>query len=651
MYYYDVLIAHNSYRARDSLTYQADKKIPIGSIVDVPIRKQTVRAVVIAQRASAPKQRGKSFVTKPITTDFDVVLPKHMIELIKLLLRYYPASAGEITQLFAPTYSVPKKPKDSLANQSSNSPIASNLPALTTEQQAVLAAVTTNPQGVYFLHGQTGSGKTRVLIEQAKLALERGQSTLVLSPEIGLSSQLAQDFTRVFGDRVIVAHSQLTIKQRREIWHTARNSDQPRIFIGPRSALFLPITNLGFIGVDEAHESAYKQETAPYYNAVPVAALLARVTHSLLMFASATPAVATYFSLSKQAGTILTMQEVAVKTSTKSRIVLIDMRDTKKRTKSEILSDAAIDAMKNSIQMSHQSLVFLNRRGSATVVYCQTCGWRATCPECDSQLTYHGDTYKLVCHVCGNHENLPTSCPTCGSPEILYRGAGTKAVVTEVSRLFPSARIVRFDADNTKSESLYENLERVRAGDVDIVIGTQMIAKGLDLPKLGCVVVVAADSGLAIPDFSSEERTYQQLHQVIGRVQRGHVAGTAVVQAYQPDNPVIQAALHQDWRTFYAGEVENRKRHRLPPYRYVAQVSFARKTAAGAEKFGLKLKEILATQPRLELLGPAPHFHEKERGMFKWHIIVRSASRDALVAATLLLPNDCKIDIDPVSLL
>lgn len=647
MLYYDVLVANVSYHARDALTYESPKKVPIGSIVDVSIRKQIVRAIVVAEHTKSPNQK---FKTKPIHTVFDVVLPRHMIELIKLLLRYYPASAGQISQLFAPNYSVPQKPKDTLAAISAELAEV-DAPPLTHEQQAVMNQVAKNPHNTYFLHGETGSGKTRILVEQARLALARGQSALVLSPEIGLSSQLAEDFTRVFGDRVLVAHSQLTIKQRREIWHTALVSNQPRVYIGPRSALFLPISNIGFIGVDEAHESAYKQETTPYYHAVPVAALLARVTQSLLIYASATPAVATFFSLSKQADTILTMQEVAVKKSTKSTVVLVDMRDMKKRTKSEILSDVAIDAMKNSLQRGHQSLIFLNRRGSATVVYCQTCGWRAQCAMCENQLTYHGDTYLLVCHVCGHKQALPPSCPTCSSPEILYRGAGTKAVTAEISRLFPSARVVRFDADNKKSESLYENLASVRAGNVDMVIGTQMIAKGLDLPKLGCVVVVAADSGLTIPDFSSEEKTYQHLHQVIGRVQRGHVAGVAVVQAYQPDNPIIQAALHQDWRTFYAGEVENRKRHRLPPYRYAAQVSYTRKTAANAEKYGSKLKEILLQHPRLEVLGPAPHFHEKDRGMFRWHLIVRSASRDSLVTAALDLPNDCKVDIDPISLL
>ncbi len=298
-------------------------------------------------------------------------------------------------------------------------------------------------------------------------------------------------------------------------------------------------------------------------------------------------------------------------------------------------------------------MLYLNRRGSARLVLCDSCGWQALCPHCDLPLTYHNDSHLLLCHTCGITETTPTSCPSCGNVEILFTSIGTKALTDEVQRLFPEARVQRFDTDNKKSERLDQNFADVAAGKVDILVGTQLLAKGLDLPRLSTLGVVLADSSLSLPDFTSGERTYQLLSQVLGRIGRGHRSGQAVIQTYQPTNPVLQAAVTKDWSEFYSRELAKRKTFLFPPYCYLLQLTCRRASISSAQKAADSLYASLQkTGLRVRLQGPAPAFREKLIGKYQWQIIVKATDRRELVKVINLLPSSgWSYDIDPATLL
>jgi primosomal protein N' (replication factor Y) len=309
--------------------------------------------------------------------------------------------------------------------------------------------------------------------------------------------------------------------------------------------------------------------------------------------------------------------------------------------------------MAASLKRSEQSLLYLNRRGTARLVLCQNCGWQAICPNCDLPLTYHADHHVLVCHVCNHREAVATTCPTCGHTDLLFRSVGTKAIAEEAQRLFPDARIMRFDSDNNKRERLEQHYTSIARGDIDIIVGTQTIAKGLDLPKLSTLGVAMADTSLYIPDYTAQEQTYQLLNQVVGRISRGHRSTSAYVQTYAPENAALRAALGDAWEEFYASELEERRLFKYPPYYSLLKLTCRRKSAASAQRACAKLVEaILAFDDSLIVDGPAPAMHEKFQDTYQWQVIVKSPRRGHLLELLPVLPRvNFSFDIDPTNLL
>lgn len=649
--YYKVLVGSAQYHGNEALTYSYDSELPLNAIVRVPLQKMSALGIVI-QKVSEP-----AFPTKNILEAYDLpALPATLPKLVQWLREYYPAPLGATTLAVLPSQLNPKYFSEIPVLQKPVEIQASSLPALTAEQNSVLASIT--KPDTYILHGDTGTGKTRVYIELARRSIADKKSVIILTPEISLTSQLAQSFQNVFNDRVVVVHSGLTPKARQFTWLKILQSTEPLIVLGPRSALFSPVSSVGLIVVDESHEPAYKQEQAPHYQAVRVASQLAQLHQATLILGSATPSISDYFIAEQKNKTILRMHESAMKNNhqddSKITTQIIDLKNRDNFTRSQYLSDALIHSIKNSLAKNEQSLLYLNRRGTARVILCNQCGWQAVCPHCDLPLTYHHDVHTLQCHTCGFHQGVPTSCPECGNTDIVFKVVGTKAIEEEVRRLFPQARVMRFDTDNKKAERFEQHYQSVRSGDVDILVGTQLLAKGLDLPKLTTLGVVIADTSLTFPDYSSEERTYQLLNQVIGRVGRGHSAQERIiVQSYDPERPVIQAALASDYAAFYKTELAERELFTFPPFCFALKLACRRASNKAAEKASEQFLYAIQ-QLRLPLLidGPAPSFHALVAGKYEWQLIIKSKHRNALLEVIHALPKSgWTYDIDPINLL
>lgn len=642
MQFVEVLVADPGYHGSEALTYGSESSVRVGQIVRIPLRKKIVLGIASKTSTTKPK-----FAVKPLDEVLDLPpVPHQLLDLTMWMHRYYAAPLGAVMQQLLPR-SFPKRPTIPLPQlpQQEN-----ELPPLTKDQKAAISEVTAS--GMHILHGDTGSGKTRVYIELAKASIAKGESVFVLTPEIGLTSQLAADFKKTFGERVVVMHSQLSESVRQRLWTTILRETEPVIVIGPRSVLFSPVQSLGLIVLDEAHESAYKQDQSPYYHASHVAGYLASLHKAPLILGSATPLVTDYFAAQSKRRPIIRMTSTASGNNHGRRIVTVDLRDKARFSRKSFLSDELIKQVEATLTKNEQVLLFLNRRGTARVILCDECGWQALCPHCDLPLTYHGDTHSVRCHSCEFRTAPPTACPECANTSVTFRSIGTKAVAEEAQRLFPDRKVMRFDTDNKHGERLEVHYDDIKAGAIDILVGTQTLAKGLDLPKLGLVGVVIADTSLYVPDFSSHERTYQLLNQVIGRVGRGHRDSTVVVQTYSPESPLLRAALSNNWDLFYGDELREREQFMFPPFCYMAKLWCKRSTQKGAQQAAEKLANTLRHSGiRIEVDGPAPAFHEKNTTGYQWQLILKAKNRTALLEALKLLPANWHHDIDPMNLL
>ncbi len=645
MHYYTVWVRSLGYRGKAPLTYQFAEKLQSGAIVLVPLQKESVLGFIAKE---VPKP---SFATKPIIKAFTLPsLPLELTSLAGWLQAFYNSSVGVISSQLLPTDIADTSLETIKAVV--NKPFTLPVGELTTEQAAVVNSI--DKPDTHLLHGRTGSGKTRVYIELAAQAIAAGRSVLVLTPEISLTSQLGNSLRAVFGEQVLVLHSQQTPKERREAWLTILTCDAPLIVVGPRSILFTPLKNIGLIVVDEAHETAYKQEQSPYYHALRVASQLSQLHKANLIIGSATPSIADYFMAEQRGKPILKMTQLAQPAAFPDTITkIVDLKDRSLFNRSQHLSTALIQALQAALANGEQSLVYLNRRGTARVILCEHCGWQALCPHCDLPLTYHADSSQFLCHTCGYHESIIISCPICGHPSLQFKSFGTKAIMSEVQQLLPEARVQRFDTDNTKAERFEQHYDAVKVGEVDILVGTQLLAKGLDLPLLSTVGVVLADSSLSIPDFSSQERSYQLLTQVLGRVGRGHRQGHAIIQTYHPDSIILKAAIANDWDDFYRRELAERKQFHFPPFYHLLKLTCRRASPKAAEIAAEKLKFLLLEKiTGISVDGPAPSFHEKIQGKYQYQLVVKSTNRSLLLSVIDLLPSSgWTYDIDPVNLL
>ncbi len=645
MEYYEVLVGAMAYHGDEALTYSAGAALRPGQIVRVSLRQRSVLGIVLRQ-VTRPQ-----FEVKPLGAIAPFpALPPQSLQLLAWLRAYYPAPLGAVVRQFVPPTELFPKPSE--LSIAAPVPDIASLPPLSPGQENALKTIA--GPGTFLLHGITGSGKSRVYVELAARTIAAGKSALVLTPEIGLTAQLTETFRRTFGaESVYVLHSQLTAAQRRNIWYELLARTTPVIVIGPRSALFSPVANLGLIVLDESHDNAYKNESAPHYHAARVAAKLAALHDATMVLGSATPAIEDYYLAQAKDRPIISMHQLAKQAdATPTTIEMVDMRKHESFSRSPLLSDLLLTRMASAMERGEQSLLFLNRRGTANIILCSACGWQSLCPNCDLALTYHGDEHLLRCHLCGFHSQLPTSCPICGDTDILFKSIGTKAVMDALKKLFPAARLQRFDTDTKKTERLEQHITALADGSADIIVGTQMVGKGLDLPKLSVVGIVNADSSLLIPDYTAAEQTYQLISQVVGRVGRGHRAGTVIVQTYDPKSATLQAAVHRQWQTFYDAEMQERRAYHFPPFTYLLKLRVLRATSKSAEKAANSVADSLRKQfSGISVEGPAPSFHPRVGGKYSWQLLVKAASRQTLVGIINSLPSGWSYDIDPTNLL
>jgi len=645
MHYYGVLVRSNRYHGKEALTYASPARLARGQIVKVELQKQVVMGVV-----SGPAEKPR-FQTKPVEEVLNLPpLPAHLLKLAAWLPTYYPAPVGIITQQLIPA-SLSGKQITAEPDTSFPVPDLSGLPPLTPEQRRALKAMA--GRDTYLLHGTTGSGKTRIYVELAAKAIAAGSSAIILTPEISLTTQLANRFREVFGDRVIIIHSQQTPAGRQRAWLDCLRAEDPVIVIGPRSALFAPVQKPGLIVLDEAHETAYKQEQSPQYETGRVAAYLTQTARAALVLGSATPSIGDYYLAEQKNKPVIRLTKLAREAEHGApHIEVVDRKDHSLFSRSPFMSQQLIKAVETALAAGEQSLLYLNRRGTARLVMCENCGWQATCPHCDVPLTYHGDRHELRCHSCNYHAKAPSNCPVCKHPNVMFKTAGTKAIADDVQRLFPGARVARFDTDNTREERFEKQYEAISRGDVDILVGTQLLAKGLDLPRLSTLGILLADTSLYMPDFSAEERTFQLISQVLGRVGRGHVAGRAVIQTYHPEHPVLKAALAGDYEGFYRAEAASRQQFMFPPFCYLLKLTVRRAGIDAARQAAEKLREEIETSGRrVRIEGPAPSFYERFQNKYQWQLVVKARQRGELLKIIDELPNGWSYDIDPSDLL
>ena len=633
---------------RDSiLTYHSSEKLVSGAIVAVEVGAKLVAAVVLGTTTKP------AFVTKPVTSVTTTTpLPPQLLKLHEWLSSYYTAHAVNVWQTMLPSGILKTRRNSTKVTLHPSRERTNNV--LNADQRQAIETIIQFPTGTHILHGITGSGKTAVYIELAKQTVSAGQSVIILVPEIALTSQIVAEFLPHFPD-LIVTHSGQTEAERHKAWLDALNSISPRVVIGPRSALFTPFANIGLIVIDECHEPSFKQEKAPRYSALRAASVLATHAQARLVLGSATPNITDYF-LATASGpdTVISLPNLARPGSILPETSVVDMTKKEHFRRSSFLSERFIEQLTSTLQAGHQSLVFHNRRGSAPVTLCENCAWSAACARCFVPLTLHADAYQLRCHLCNHTERVPTSCPECGHAKIIHKGIGTKRIVEELEKLFPKAIIRRFDGDSLPGDGVDSHYQALYDGDLDIIVGTQVIAKGLDLPKLRFVGVVQADSGLALPDYLATERVFQLLAQVSGRVGRNEHKSHVVVQSYQPDHPSVRFGLARDYEGFYEFGLDERKRAHFPPFTHLLKLTCIYKTERAAFQAARTLHQVLRRElpAHVEILGPTPAFYERVRDTFRWQLILKSYKRSDLSDALTHVPQThWQSELDPMSLL
>ena len=545
--------------------------------------------------------------------------------------------------------------------------------ALNEVEQALDAPENARP---ILLHGVTGSGKTEIYLQAIRGALGHGRTAIVLVPEISLTPQTVERFKGRFAeaqDAVAVLHSHLSEGERHDEWHKI-HSGRARIVIGARSAVFAPLKNLGLIVVDEEHETTYKQEEAPRYHARDVAVVRAKIEKCVVVLGSATPSLESYHNAAIGKYRVVTLtQRVDQKQMPLMRVV--DLRqERRKEKKAAILSEKLSQAIADRLEKREQTILFLNRRGFSTSLLCSNCGEARNCPNCSVALTFHQHfpqggsaspktmSGRLSCHLCGHTAAVPKKCPACGQDALIYHGFGTEKVELTVAQIFPKAVVRRMDADSmTRKEAYRETLRNFRTGKIDILVGTQMIAKGLHFPNVTLVGIINADLALHLPDFRAGERTFQLLTQVAGRAGRGETAGEVFVQTYTPFSPSIQFARHHDFAGYFQQELEFRERCDFPPFKHAVLITVRSAHEAraklSAETLKRRLQEALPEKFILGDAAPAPL--EKLQGQFRFHILLRGEAimrLSRLVRETLdklPFPEDVTVtvDVDPYQLL
>ncbi|AIY80213.1 primosomal protein N' [Clostridium botulinum] len=526
---------------------------------------------------------------------------------------------------------------------------------LTLEQQKAFDTIVNGNEKKYLIKGVTGSGKTEVYMHLVAEMLKQGKGCIILVPEIALTPQMIERFKGRFGSNISLFHSRLSDGERFDEWFRIKEG-KSKLVIGARSALFLPMQNLGLIIIDEEHETTYKSEQNPKYNTIEVAEFITEMQGSKLILGSATPSIQSYYKSLKYEYKLIEMNK-RVNKKDMPRFDIIDMREELKSNNLSLFSRTLYNEIDKNLKNKNQTILFLNRRGMSTFISCRSCGYVFKCPECDVSMTYHKNGY-LICHYCGRAEREQKTCPKCKSKYVKYFGAGTERVETEVKKYFPKARVLRMDVDTTRHKNSHESIyNSFKNGEGDILIGTQMIAKGLDFPNVTLVGVLAADISINIPDYRCGERTFQIITQVAGRAGRGEKDGLVIVQTYTPNHYSLIHAKNADYKSFFEEEIRFRSLMDNPPFTKILVIN-------GTSKFEEKLKnfmynlqkelEKLIIGTELTLLGPVPCIITKLKDKYRWQIIIKGnlsdefnkKVKDTLYLLNKSVYNEIRISID-----
>lgn len=661
----------------DKLTYlqNADFKVSRGDVVEVPLGKRKVNGVVVTNDSQVdPKAE---FELKPIALKKEELpaLKDPFLKWLEWVAEYYMHPLGQVMQLCFPALD-----KKTSTRKSSRAAVIPNIetkakPNLTEEQSVCLNQINlVKDFSVHLIHGVTGSGKTEIYLRLFEKTLEQGKRGLFLVPEISLTPQLLNRFVERFGDQVAVLHSQLTDRERTNQWWDIVDGKK-KILIGARSALFCPIDDLDLIVVDEEHESSFKQDEKLKYNGRDAAIMLAKFLNCKIVLGSATPSLETWKN-AVDGKFHLHQLKNRVENRPLPKIEILDMRTEKDNPDRWVklpywMSQKLFIEMQNTLAKKEQVALLLNRRGMAQVMFCQSCGYSAECPNCDIGLTLHGRAH-LVCHYCDYHENFKEKCPDCSEGVLSPMGVGTEKIEEDLKLLFPDHIIARADRDEVTSRSDLESLiSKMENSEIDILIGTQMIAKGLDFPKLKLVGLVLADIGFNLPDFRAAEKSFQLITQMSGRsgrhVQSEDDVGLVILQTYNIEHECLEFAKNHDFEGFARHELKNREQLRYPPYNKLVSVRVqsmsldkVRKTCSELSHRARALQQAFDAYQQLQVLGPAQAPLAKLRNQFRYHIIFKEPRHNVLnqFIKTLFkdsswIPNQVKvlIDVDPLNLL
>ena len=635
-----------------------------GQLVVVPFRARKILGVTSAFEMHRLPHETRGLKEMIEIADTVPVLSEKSLTLANWLANYYITPLGLVIKAMLPKFVAPKDPETPGYEKF-------NPDFILTEHQRLAFAHISNildKSETVLLAGITGSGKTEVYMQAIERVLQSGRQVIILVPEISLTSQAIERFARRFGiEKIALIHSRLKSGERFWIWDKIRQGEKP-IIIGPRSAIFAPVQNLGLIVIDEEHDSSFKQyDQNPKYHAGTVAQKLSQIWNCPLILGDATPSVETFYhavaSHSKHPATLLSLPHRIMADVGLPKVRVVDMRKEIQAGNTSIFSETLKAGIIMALKQNKQIILFLNRRGAATFVMCRDCASVATCTDCSVSLVYHQASKKLVCHHCGKTFAIPETCLVCHGPRIKYFGIGTQTVEAELKKFLTDEfksislpEIVRMDRDTTlvagRHQEIYKDWV---SGKTRILIGTQMIAKGWDVSSVGLVGIITADTILHLPDFRSAEKTFQVLTQVAGRAGRGADTGTVILQTYNPENFAIAAAKFHDYEAFFNQEIENRRKYGYPPFvklvkitaRHRDQEKALLKASAAVQKL-LKKREV-----PMEILGPVPSFIPRLRGQYRYQIILKLPAnfQADLYSILQVLPSDLGIDVDPDSLL
>ena len=643
----------------------------IGVRVRIPFKNRETTGFLVRFGEVAPGQKLKEVIEIP---DEEPVLGERTLRLTRWLAENYFAGWGEAIEAAVPNWvKKGKRLREKLESNAAAKPSSSPARSLTAEQEKAFARIRAalkeeSPRPI-LLFGVTGSGKTELYIRAIQEVLRESKGAIVLVPEIALTEQIRRFFSEHFGEELEILHSKLSDGERYLAWKRIE-SGKKRVLLGPRSALFAPLSGLGLILIDEEQEGSYKQEQSPRYHARDVARWLAREEKALLLLGSATPSLeSTYLA----AQGIFERIDLTKRVEDKKlpQVTLVDLRREMEIQKcSVILSRLLAKEIETNLRQKEGTLLLLNRRGFSTQVHCPACGEVVSCRSCEVSLTFHQEENILLCHYCNFRTEIPPVCARCTRPLLRFTGFGTEKVESELGRCFPQAHIARIDADSIRKRGGHEKiLQDFRDRKIDILVGTQMIAKGFDFPHVTLVGVILADVGLMLPDFRSGERTFQLLTQVAGRAGRGEKPGRVIIQTFSPEHPSIVCAQTHNYLGFYEEELRKREEHGYPPSKSLINLLVRSKVEKRAYLFANDLRHEIANEiqklmanegeKRVQVIGPAPLPFYRLRGHYRWHVLMKAKEikpaqriiRNALKGLKRASGVVLQIDVNPLNIL